>query len=150
MSIKTMIRTSLVVQWLRIHLPMQGTQGQYLAWEDSAHCRATKPTSWNYWNLCTAWSLRSAMGEAPTMRSPHITTRESPLLATTRESLGAAVKTKARPKINKKFLKRVWSHFPIVYTRILLAPTSTLTLHFLLCVPHAKHRHTITFESPWF
>ena len=35
--------TSLVVQWLRIHLPMQGTQVQSLAWKDPADCRATKP-----------------------------------------------------------------------------------------------------------
>ena len=28
-------RTSLVSQWLRIHLPMQGTQVQPLVWEDS-------------------------------------------------------------------------------------------------------------------
>ena len=27
-------RTSLVVQWLRIHLPMQGTRGRSLVWED--------------------------------------------------------------------------------------------------------------------
>ena len=26
--------TSLVIQWLRIHLPMQGTQVQSLVWED--------------------------------------------------------------------------------------------------------------------
>ena len=28
-------RTSLVVQWLRIHLPMQGTQVRSLLWKDS-------------------------------------------------------------------------------------------------------------------
>ena len=28
------MRTSLVVQWLRIHLPMQGMQVQSLIWED--------------------------------------------------------------------------------------------------------------------
>ena len=27
-------RTSLVAQWLRIHLPMQGTRIQSLVWED--------------------------------------------------------------------------------------------------------------------
>ena len=35
-------RTSLVVQWLRIHLSMQGTQVQSLIREDPICCRATK------------------------------------------------------------------------------------------------------------
>ena len=35
--------TSLVEQWTRIHLPMQGTQIWSLAQEDSTCCRATKP-----------------------------------------------------------------------------------------------------------
>ena len=38
-----LIRTSLVVQWIRICLPMQGTPGQSLVWEDSTRCGATKP-----------------------------------------------------------------------------------------------------------
>ena len=38
-SIKT---ASLVVQWLRICLPMQGTQVQSLVQEDSTCCKATK------------------------------------------------------------------------------------------------------------
>ena len=39
--------TSLVVQWLRIRLPMQGTQVQDLAQEDSTCLRATKPVHHN-------------------------------------------------------------------------------------------------------
>ena len=35
--------TSLVVQWLRIRLIMQGTQVQSLIWEDPTGCEATKP-----------------------------------------------------------------------------------------------------------
>ena len=35
--------TSLVAQWLRICLPMQGTWVQALAQEDPTSCRATKP-----------------------------------------------------------------------------------------------------------
>ena len=35
-------RTFLVVQWIRIHLPMQETQVQSLVWEDSTCHRATK------------------------------------------------------------------------------------------------------------
>ena len=35
-------RSSLVAQWIRIHLPMQGTQVRSLVWEDSTCHRATK------------------------------------------------------------------------------------------------------------
>ena len=41
--------TSLVAQWLRIHLPMQGTQVRALVWEDPTCRGATKPTHHNYW-----------------------------------------------------------------------------------------------------
>ena len=41
--------TSLVVQWLRIHLPMQGTQVRSLVGEDPTCCRATKPLCHNCW-----------------------------------------------------------------------------------------------------
>ena len=39
---------SLVVQWLRIRLPMQGTQVRALDREDPTCCRATKPVCHNY------------------------------------------------------------------------------------------------------
>ena len=41
--------TSLMAQWLRIRLPVQGTWVRMLVQEDPACCRATKPTSHNYW-----------------------------------------------------------------------------------------------------
>ena len=40
--------TYLVVQWIRTHLSMQGTQVRSLAQEDSTCCGATKPTHHNY------------------------------------------------------------------------------------------------------
>ena len=40
--------TSLVVQWLRIYLPVQGTWVQYLVWEDPTCRGATKPMYHNY------------------------------------------------------------------------------------------------------
>ena len=42
-------RTSLVVLWLRIHLPMQGTQVWSLVWEDPTCLRAIKPMGHNCW-----------------------------------------------------------------------------------------------------
>ena len=44
--------TSLVAQWLRIHLPMQGTRVWALVREDPTRRRATKPMCHNYW-ACT-------------------------------------------------------------------------------------------------
>ena len=38
---------SLAVQWIRIHLPVQGTQVQSLLWEDSTGRRAPKPLGHN-------------------------------------------------------------------------------------------------------
>ena len=40
--------TSLVVQWLRIHLPMRGTWIPSLIWEDPPCRGATKPVCRNY------------------------------------------------------------------------------------------------------
>ena len=39
---------SLVAQWLRIRLPVQGTQVQALVQEDPTCCGATKPVRHNY------------------------------------------------------------------------------------------------------
>ena len=39
---------SLVVQWLRIRLPMQGTQVRALVWEDPTCRGATRPVSHSY------------------------------------------------------------------------------------------------------
>ena len=38
----------LVVQWIRVHLPVQGTSVQSLVQEDSTCRRATKPVYHNY------------------------------------------------------------------------------------------------------
>ena len=43
------IRTSLVVQWIRACLPMQGTLVESLVWEDSTCRGATKPMCHIYW-----------------------------------------------------------------------------------------------------
>ena len=51
-KIKTVIRdkegASLVVQGLRICLPMEGTQVRALVWEDPTCCGATRPVSHNH------------------------------------------------------------------------------------------------------
>ena len=40
---------SVVAQWLRIHLPMQGTRVRSLIREDPTCCGTTKPVRHNYW-----------------------------------------------------------------------------------------------------
>ena len=47
-GIQNVTRTSLVVQWIRIHLPMQGLQVLSLVQEDSTCRGATKPTCCSY------------------------------------------------------------------------------------------------------
>ena len=47
--IKYITWASLVAQWLRICLPMQGTQVRALVWEDPTCRGATKPVSHSYW-----------------------------------------------------------------------------------------------------
>ena len=47
-QIKNRVRTSLVAQWLRIRLPMQGTQVRSLVREDPTCSGATKPVRRNY------------------------------------------------------------------------------------------------------
>ena len=44
---KYIARASLVVQWLRIRLPMQGTRVRALVWEDPTCRGATRPVSHN-------------------------------------------------------------------------------------------------------
>ena len=43
------LRTSLVVRWIGIHLPVQGAQVSSLVWEDSTCHRAAKQVHCNYW-----------------------------------------------------------------------------------------------------
>ena len=49
--LKEMERASLVVQWLRICLAMQGTPVQSLLQEDSIRCGAIKPMHHHSWAL---------------------------------------------------------------------------------------------------
>ena len=110
---KTLGKTSLVVQWLRIHLPIQGTQIQSLVQEDSTCHRATKPVYHNYSHELTchsylsprAQSLCSTTREATVIRSPSTRTREEPLFTATRKSLHTATKTQCSHKTINKLKK---------------------------------------------
>ena len=71
---------SLVVQWLRICLPMQGTRVRALVWEDPMCRGATRPMSHNYW-ACASGAC-APQQERPAHRdeewSPRPATREKP------------------------------------------------------------------------
>ena len=48
-ALEAAARASLVVQWLGVCLPMQGTRVRALVWEGPTCHGATKPVSHNYW-----------------------------------------------------------------------------------------------------
>ena len=47
-GLKTTRGASLVAQWLRVRLPMQGTRVRALVWEDPTCRGARRPVSHNY------------------------------------------------------------------------------------------------------
>ena len=82
-SSRTAVRTSLVAQWIRFRLPMQGTLVRSLLWEDPTCCRATKSMYHSYW--ARAESLCSSTAAATAVRSQRTALKGSSLLSTTRE-----------------------------------------------------------------
>ena len=69
-----------MVQWLRIHLPMQGTQVQSLVQEDARCLGASKPVCRHSYRVHEPQSLCSATEEATVMRSQCTSAGEYPLL----------------------------------------------------------------------
>ena len=63
-------RTSQVAQWLRIRLPMQGTRGWALVWEDPTCHGATKPMCHNGWVCALESASRSYWARAPQLLKP--------------------------------------------------------------------------------
>ena len=98
-------KTSLVVQRIRIRLPMKGTLVRSLVQEDSTCCGGAKPMHHNYW----APTLQSPHGATAEARVPRAWAREQrrqrdetpSLLAAARESPRTAVKTQGSQKLNK-------------------------------------------------
>ena len=77
---------SLVAQWLRICLPMQGTRVRALVWEDPTCRGVAGPMSHNYW-ACASGAC------APQHERPAHHDEEWPPLAATRESPRTETKT---------------------------------------------------------
>ena len=75
--VKNTIGASLVAQWLRVCLPMQGTWVRALVWEDPTCHGATAPVSHNYW-ACASGALAPPTREAAIVRGPRTTMKSGP------------------------------------------------------------------------
>ena len=118
-GIKWFCGTSLVAQWIRIDLPTQGTQVQFLVWEDSTRQRAMKSVCHNYW--ASVVQLLKPVCLEPGLHSKTSHHKEKSM-ATTRNSpcslqLEKACTKQQRPRSQSKqinmFLnvkKKKWSH----------------------------------------
>ena len=67
---KTNWGTSLVAQWLRIRLSMQGTRVRALVREDPTCSGATKPMHHNYWACALELMSHNYWARAPRARAP--------------------------------------------------------------------------------
>ena len=85
-------RTSLVVQWLRVCLPMQGIWVWFMVQEDTTCPRATKAVHLSC-GVCAPEPGAAAAEPTCSAQSPSSAIREWPLLTATRESLNTAMKT---------------------------------------------------------
>ena len=68
--IKNFTRTSLVAQWLRIRLPIQGTRVWSLVREDPTWRRATKPVCPNYWACALELTSHNYWARVPQLLKP--------------------------------------------------------------------------------
>ena len=102
--VKNRRSTSLVAEWIRVHLPKQGTWVRSLVPEDPTCSWATKPVCCKYWTNAPqllslhAYSLCPVTRKVISMRSQHSAKTSSPPLATTRESPCKAVKIQCSHK----------------------------------------------------
>ena len=89
---------SLVAQWLRVCLPMQGTRVRALVWEDPTCRWATRPVRHNNWacasGACAPWQ------EAATVRGPHTAMKSGPRSPQLEKAL-AQKRSANTAKINK-------------------------------------------------
>ena len=62
--------TSLMAQWVRIRLPMQGTRVRALVWEDPTCRGATKPVCRNYWACALEPASHNYWAHVPQLLKP--------------------------------------------------------------------------------
>ena len=68
--LKTKMRASLVAQWLRIHLPMQGTRVRALVREDPTCRGATEPVHHYYWACALEPASHNYWARVPQLLKP--------------------------------------------------------------------------------
>ena len=97
-----------MVQWLRVHLPMQGTEVQPLFQEDATCCGATKSIRHNY-RVCmprpVGWQLlKPAYPRAmPCSKRSHCSEKPAHhLVAAARDCLHLATKTQSNQNLKNK------------------------------------------------
>ena len=95
--LKNIYRASLVAQWLRVCLPMQGTRVRALVWEDPTCHRAAGPGSHNY--LACASGACAPQQEAAIVRGPRTAMKSGPCLPQLEKAL--AQKRRPNTAINK-------------------------------------------------
>ena len=97
----------LVVQWLRIHLAMQGTLIWSLVWEDPTYLRATEPVSYNY-QACALEPLSCNHGaHHPSLCSATTEAMRWEALHRNQRKPMCSKKDPAQSRINKYFKKNV-------------------------------------------
>ena len=92
------------------------------------------PQLLNPWSrACTPQGEKSPQWEATTMRSPCTTTREWPLLVSTREKPTRGNKGPEQPKQNKQ---KWWTQSPFTFPALALQllPTSNWALYYMKCL----------------
>ena len=88
--------TSLVVQWLRIRLPMQRTWVRSLVREDPTCCGATKPVRHNYWDYALEPASPDYWAHAPQVLKPTRPRARVPQLLSLRPATTEARTSRAR------------------------------------------------------
>ena len=94
--------TSLVVQWLRIHLPVRGTWIPSLIWEDPPCRGATKPVCHNYQACALERGSRSHDSCTPSLE-PVLCSKRSPAVRSLHVAQG---RPSAKKYINMFFWKK--------------------------------------------
>ena len=108
-------RTSLMVWWIGIPLPMQGRCIPSLVQEDSTCWRATKPMHHNYWHLCSG-ACAMQEGKLPQWEALCTTTKTSPHLlqlekaCTQQRRLSATTKKKCQGR-DYLVYSCIWKHY---------------------------------------
>ena len=136
----TEIGASLVAQWLRVCMPMQGTRVRALVWEDPTCRGATKPVHHNYW-ACASGAC-APQREAATVRGPRTAMKSGPCLPQLEKALAQKWRPNTAKKKKKKKTEISGREFPQVLTT---PPPAPLPLS--PCCPLVGTRNPLFFPK---